>query len=285
MREPSIHIKEKDLVVILDRIKDMEQLDFNSKKLAKNILTLSKGKSATNRNITISQERFEKKVNKMLRSNSGDAMLFSNTLNMVRMTVLKHRGFVKLNEDHKDWGLIKELAGIALNFCNDFNIPKKSGFKTFITLCLSKMRQYNLQRMKAISENIGSSYDCFLRIENDRHKDKTSEAHKIYMQLIIDKTGDMSFDYRNDPEKYIYFIDVVDECNRIGCDVKDYILSQFHGLEWTKGVPDPLQLVGPKAKERFLKYAYEFEVKIGKAKKEMPKINWAKIKKYGGDTD
>lgn len=280
-RNPSIHVIEADLVVILDRIKHINQWKFDSNKLAKEVLRLSKGRSATNRSISISQQRVEKKVNKILKSDMGDAMLFSNLLTLIRRSVLKHKSFASIGEDHRDWVIIKELASHAFNFCKAYKLEKKEGFTKFITLGLNKMNKYNLIKLKGVAESIDQAYEAELNIQKDPNKELTERAHKIYMQTIIDKTGDMGYDYKNLPEKYVYFCEAVEVALKMGCEIEDYIKAQFHGLEWTKGIPDPVQLIGDKARERFIKYAYEFDIQTKKAKKEIPIIDWKKIKRHG----
>lgn len=283
MRNPSVHITESDLVEVLNRIKGIEEVKYNSNKLAAHILRLSKGRSATNRALKISQERIERRVNKILKSSIGDALLFSNLLNMVRQTKFKHRGIVKIDEGHKDWPLLKELSEIALDFCKAFNLSKKEGFTQFISIGISKMNKYNLARLKSMADSIIPTYEAYLKIQSDPNGAITDKAYKTYVQIIISKTG-IQYDYSTMWEKFVCFVDAAAIIKELGCKPEDYIKAQFHGLEWTKGIPDPIQLIGDKAKERFMKYAFEFEIKLN-APENKVKVDWKKIKKYGKDSD
>jgi hypothetical protein len=277
-RNPSLHIKKSDLILVLKKL-----LSSNStqsvycKELADQILRLGKPYSITTRSISITNDRLEKKAKQITSSSRLDADLFSNLLFMLRKKN-RHRGITQYKPGCKDWEVIKELAEIGNQFANDFGIEnKKEAYTTFIRLTLGKMNQFNLHKFKTLYQVVSEEYGATGELaEMDKTPGKTQEVLDYYNKIILGKTGMDPFDYSKTPDKYLFFFKVKEICESKNIPIRTYIDAQFEGLAFANGIPQPGQLVGPKAEERLIKYMYENNVKVKNT--AITTVDWDKIK-------
>lgn len=269
MRQPSIHITEKDLSLVLDKIKDYNDIGkLSSDKLAKLILSKSKGKSCNHRMVVMSNDRIEKKAQRVLTSSKEDAELLASLIYLIRQRK-KHRGVTKLTQDHRDWSNLKKLVEVCIQFCNDFNMPKKQGFTKYLEIGLGKITSYRsyITKLLNMGETIANEYEAIQTIEDDSCREETSEIHDYYVSLISKRTG-ITEVYKNKPLKYLNFIKIREITDDLNIPAEIFIDAQFEGLAWADSYPDPNQLVGDKAMERLNKYLFENKIRKGKSKEK-----------------
>lgn len=263
MREPSLHITEKNLALVLERVfGDDHILDINYKELAKQIVYQSRNLSCNNRVVKITNERLEKKTKQILVSNKSDALLLSDLIYMIRKKK-KHRGIKKLVQGDKDWLQVKKLTEICIDFCNDFELEKRQGFITYLEMAFSKItstRQY-LSKFINMSEGIAQEYEFVQEIAQDENPTETREIHDTYINLIATRTG-IPEPYDKNPSKYIYFKRVRELTDKLDIPFDIFLKAQFEGLAWADAFPEPNQLVGDRSMERLNKYMYNKKIKI-----------------------
>lgn len=259
-REPSIHIKESDLISVMGEILgDAEIEDLrpdNIPKLVNNILLSSKKYSINNRNILVTNDKLAKSAKKILKSSTEDSSVIARIIFQTRKS-LSHRGIVIAKPGTKDWGVIKDIASNALEFCNDFALSKEEGFKIYIKHAIKKMAKFTLMKIASMHSGICEDYGAFCEIERDRYPQATEAAYKRYNYHIINQVGQILTDYKTIPIKYLCFVKVAEKCKELQIPVESYIDAQFEGLEWAKGIPDPLQLVSEKGNERLQAYLFK----------------------------
>lgn len=262
-RIPAIHIKVDKLEIIL---KDLLEEDLGKrysdyyKNLVNDIALQSKRHQLQNRKILVSTKKIEKKVIQSQESTYELAGLFNKLLIAIRRKK-RHQNISPIKEGSKDWLFIKELSGGLNDFLKSHHIETREGFVKYLNLALDRMTKFSIYKMRSMNESI---YDCILaqkEIEEDDSPKITESLYLYYSTRISERTG-INYNYHQFPEKYVYFIRCKEEALRIGANPKAFIIAQFEGMEYRNGIPDPLQLVGPKALERYTKYAYENSIKV-----------------------
>lgn len=276
MRDPSIHLKLSDLKLVISKI--APELSLSNKQvklLADAILVHGKHLSCSHRAIQ-TNKKIEAKVDKMLMSSRDSAGQFSLMLSRLRKSILKHRGIKHIRPSDKDWLVVKELAGLAGEFCKEFGLSIKQGFKEYITIALNKMETgYGLNKMPRLNQYIYDYYRAQKIITSDLHPSLTRELFEAYRVKILEAVG-FCTDYSKDPQQYLYFVKAKEELRKLpGITPKIYVEAQFGGLSWANAIPTPSQLIGVNAITRLQKYLSENQIKVNSSAR---KINWAKIR-------
>jgi hypothetical protein len=278
MRKPSIHITENALASILNEVFEENNIKFkDSNKLAQLIVLKGRGHSLSNRSVVISNDKLKRDANKVTMTGRTNTAIFAQTLILCRRQLLRHRGLIMPKAGTREFLEYKEAAKLATEFCNEYGFSLKEGYKNYITIGLKKMTNFSLHKFKAIHSAIHQTYDAMLEIEMDKHSNDTDHAHSHYLKNIAERTG-FSKGYKENPEKYNCFIHAVDEARNLGISPSTFIDAQFAGFDWASAIPDPHQLIGPKAIERAQKYCFENGISSGEKSKDKP-IDWKALKK------
>lgn len=257
-REPSLHITKGNLERILSDILP-EGVCITS--ISDMIFLNATPYSISSRTVVPSNKRVEKKIEKIVKGSRLDGDIFANLLYIIRKK-LKHKGINQIKPGTKDWDTIKILSNKAIDFCNDFNLEKKTGFAKYIEIGISRIGQkFNLNRLLSLNEVISDIYESSLEVDSDDEPDLTLELYKLYSKHIMDQTGIFE-DFSKEPEKYVWFVRARKQAKQINIALNLYIEAQFEGLDFTRGIPYPSQLVGPKANQRIYQYLYKRGLKI-----------------------
>lgn len=273
-RIPSIHVDENQLALVLE---DTLELDNYSKKdyakLAKKLVSKLKTKTLINRSIIVSNDKLEKKTKKLLKSSRGDADLLANIIYNVRKKQ-RHRGIKQIKPNTRDWTSLKELTGLVVEFCNEFELQKREGFITYINIATTKLSSHSnyLNKLINMYEGICKYYEAKLELDKDPTPNITEAIHNMYCIQIVTRTG-LPADYKNQPEKYVHFLTLKRLAKEVGVSFEQFLKAQFHAFEWRSGVPDPVQLIGNQWKERLNKYLFEKNIKVGKTHTDTEKAN------------
>ena len=272
MRDPSIHVKQSDIVKALKNLGLAGTMDIEG---------LMKGlrkSSCTNRSVTITNDKLDKKVAKILKTSNSDATFFNNILFMVRKKA-RHFGFKKLEEGNsRDWGIIKETASLALDFSNEFGLDRKKGFTKYSEIALSKMQKFSYTKLKSMYDGICQTYHYEIEVEKDSSPDITKDIHDFYSQIILRQTGN-GIDYTKQPDNYYYFIGVKNICREKKVKYQDYIRAQFAAMGFRHGIPHPAQLIGDKANERLTTYLFENQKSVNQIDRSKRSSGLAALKK------
>lgn len=271
MRIPSLHITELELIRILQSFPNLAE---SPKELANFIMNKAKSKSIAHRGILASNDKLLKNTERLKLNTRTNTGLFAELLLLMRRK-LKHRAIQLVKPGSADWLILKEISNLANDFCNEFQISKKDGYKAYIEIALSKMQKYSLNKFKMLNQAIYSYYEAKLELDSDKTPDETSKAYNTYITIINNRIGHFYEDYKKNLEKYVCFKKAKDEAFRMKLPINQYITAQFEALEWANGIPDPLQLYGEKAIERARKYCYSHNITL------TPKntVNFTLIKK------
>lgn len=277
-REPSIHVRESHLKLVLQELLADKLVDgIDIEKLAMTISERVLKYSATSRAMVITSDRLERKAKSILKAAKGDAYLMAKIIHAIRIS-MKHRGVQMYNQDSREWGMVKEITSNAIDFANEFGLSKKEGFTEYIKIAVSKMQRFSIQKVPRMYESIMANYEATTLIREDDKPKITKSIHDGYIQKIARKVGFVE-KYDNNPEKYVCFYKARLIADEIGVSYRDYIEAQFEGFSYRDGIPDPVQLLGDGAKKRLMKYLYENNIKVNPTQKKTPNTNfWATLK-------
>lgn len=272
-REPSIHLYKKHLVLVLEEV--LEELELDKEELinlASKILNSGKKYSLTHRQLKVDNAKLLKSTSKVVLSNRDDAGVFASLLNMVRKQ-RKHRGISLIKVGAKDWLMVKEIASLAITFCQDFNLKREEGFKSYINLALDKMNdKFALAKFNNLHQSICDDYDSIEKIKLDMTPNLTISLKNIYEKYLGEKG--IIRDYSQEPSKYLNFLKAKEEVIKYRVTNEIYIKAQFKGFEWCNSYPDPSQLIGKGAIDRLNRYLVENKIKPQEINQE-EKINEA----------
>lgn len=274
MRDPSIHVKKSDFKQVIKSMFDISNKDID-------LLVLELRKySCDQRSVAPSNKKLTVTTKRTLESNKGDAMLVSELIYSVRIS-LKHKGVKRIKEGDRDWLMVKELAGLCNNFSNDFDFSdKRSGFAQYIKMGLTRINSFKAYLPKLISmyESICVDYDSLKELNSDPDKEATKRIHDLFVNKVASKTG-IYETHINNPTKMYAFYKAKLMCQECGVDPEDFISAQFEALDWCNGMPTPESLTNNKSKERLQRYLFENNIKVNTNEDKQEKAQfWAKIK-------
>lgn len=268
-REPSIHITQGKLEKILFEILDTEEstVSWNYKKLATDILKRASKYTLNNRAVTVSNDKLDKKVKQLVKASENDANMLANLIFHIRRRKTKLYTKTKVDKDSKDYGALKELTAICINFCNTFNLEKREGFLKYLELSIPKITSSLnfIGKLVNMEEKVYSIMEAENFILEDEDKNETKDIHNLYCKLIAEQNG-LTLSYDKDPTIYKYFIDVRRLTDELDIPADIFIKAQFEGLTWASAYPEPSQLVGDKAMSRLSKYMFENKIKASNHK-------------------
>lgn len=271
-----MHIRKDHLVTILKGVLRNERClrieDYD--RIADQLLKAARRYSLTNRKITISNDKLLRQSRKLAASLQSDASFFSTCLVQIRRK-FKHRGINQVQPGESEWLQLKEVCSLATDFCNEFGLERREGYLTYCEIAMGKMKNYSLNKFKSLHKAICDDYEAINIIKKDKFPSMTERAHTIYCALISERIG-YAQGYKDMPNKYQYFVLASQEAAELGIEIGVYMRAQFFYTDFTNQIPDPVQLVGIKARDKLQKYCFENSIKINKTQH---RLDWAKIKK------
>lgn len=275
MREPSIHITKSQFQELLREL-DIKAFPVDA------FFSLSSKRALNTRAIVISNKDTKKKVTKVLLASKGDTQLTADLIYAVRVK-LGHRGVRKITEFNKSqWSLCKELTSICNQFCEAFGFENaREGFIAYLDIAFKRMgkdcRNY-LQRLVSMSENVFFYYESQLENKSDDNPELTQYVYNAYNKKIADAIGIVDTEpLENNPEKYQHFFHLRQTIDELNADYDEYIEAQFEALSFCNGIPEPSNMYGDKAIDRYRKYLY----RNNKSSKNGPRVSgslWDRIK-------
>ena len=244
--------------------------DIVPKDLAKEICLKARGKTAAQRSIVSSNDKMERKAEKIKLAGRSSTAAFAQLVLLTRRK-LHHRGLTLIEPGSNEWFQLKEVCKLACDFCNEFQLPFKPGCIEYLRIGMGKMKNFSLGKFKSMHQAICKDYEAEQEILSDKTPSQTEQLYNLYLAKVNEKVGWEFSDYKSNPEKYVCFIRAKECAAKIGIGVKTYINAQFSTME---SIPDPYQLYGDKAIMRVRKYCYENSITIKAAKT----IDFSKIK-------
>ena len=263
MREPSIHIGKSKLLQVLTDLanEDVIQCNISLDDLVKRIVLKSSRYSLTHRSVSVTNEKLEKKVEKLNASLKEDSVLFANTLYLVRKKK-KHVGITLITPTHKDWPMIKMVTELANDFVDGFKFEsKKAGYVAYLEEALAVMgAKIAINRFPSLHERLCDEYRSKQEALKDSNKEITDTLCRLFNKKVLDMTG-INEDIASKSDALSYFVKASKICCEYGVTPQTYMEAQFDGLSFTNTIPYPSQMVGDKAIGRLVRYMSKMGIK------------------------
>lgn len=270
-RDPSIHIRKKAFYKLCfeaskkgmlkeNKVADLVEFLFNSKEKY----------NCNHRVVLVSNDRVEKKVTNLLRSDKPDNQLMAMIILAFRRSK-KHLGVRLINQTSREWDILKKITEDANEFYQtfheDFN-DKKDAYKTYIEIGSSKMQKFGINKLVNMAESIGMTHQSNRDMRELSHLSQTANrAYNLYTQRIYNQTG-IPINYQDNPDKMISFYHIAKYCTDKNIPVNIYLDAQFNGFGFRDILPEPLQMVGQKAEERVSKFLFDNGITAKKTNKK-----------------
>jgi hypothetical protein len=260
MREPSLHIKRTDLKKIIAAFFESNEIGIHPSLLVNHLLSSGVNYRITNRNILDTPKKFRKRTESLKLASQQDVAYFIKIVKTISHRDNRFRGLGLFLDGTKEYTLARECTALCNQFCETFKLGKKDGYKEYIRIGMQLMNSFSLSALIGKARFINLRYEAEQIIEDDEHPKSTKFAYKYYVDFIYEKTGNI-INYVDEPDKYRYFVDIVDTADRLGLAPVSYVKAQFEALEWRGGIPEPQQMVGSRAENKVIKWMAEHGVK------------------------
>lgn len=266
-RDPSLHITKVALIEILNTC-NLGRLMGH--KLAEEIFSKAEPYQIKNRYLAVMNLKSDtkKKVSRSMKSDTGVPEHLVEKFNMILTSYRqKKNANIKLRpilKDSKDYLMLKEVAKIAHDFSEHFDItPVEDGYLEFVEIGYSMMRKYAINRFKYYEQKIYEHFEDKVTVITDKNREATLEFYAIWQQKMIDYSGlNELIDVDNNYSKFVHFVYGRQEADALNVDYDFWITAQFEGLVFLDAVPELSQFYGEGAKtryERYLRKSIEFE--------------------------
>lgn len=295
MREPSIHITRETLLKLIIKYigKDLGENDpglfeYGGLRLDKRvdkIMKEARNYSLDSRSILLNTRKTREKVNKVTKSQIGDANLLADIIYSVRIK-LKHVGVTKIKQTDIQWSQIKELVPVINDFCSKFNLKPREGYITFVEtgfLLMGKNKRVNYSYcakwMRDKANIIIDQYESDIIINNDKYKEETQQLHDTYCRKVLDMTGIYNNYLKNNAD-YVHFYYARELADKLGVDYDTFIEAQFDALSFCNGIPRLEDLGNEKAQQRLTQYLSKNGYTIEEVEEEEPDTSiWESFKR------
>lgn len=270
MRDSTLHIKKSDLVKILKQINIRRGM--TEEELVVEIFNNASPFQLRTRYLDLLNKKAEvqKKIKRTVQADKGvpehTVEIFNRLLASKRQTLSSHIRVKPITADHKDYVLLKEVAKLAHEFTEQFNIkPIETGYLTFIELGLAKMRKYGLNRFKTYANSITESFANSVEVMEEMDKDEQGFRDFLItwqekMEEYCGEGLEGLYKIENNNDKLIHLVHGKREADELEAPYEYWIEAQFDGLAFLDAIPELSQFYGENAKgryERFLKKSIE----------------------------
>lgn len=280
-RDPSLHISRSKLIQVLQELEESNVFSSNIAltDLARRIIARGSKYSLTTRGITITNEKVEKKVEKLASALKEDSVLFSNTFYLLRKK-RKHVGVTLITPTHRDWPTLKMVTELANDFCSGFGFTnKKLGYTEYINEAMDIIgSKISITRFPSIHERLCDGYQSKKAVKEDHNSGVTDTLCRLYNKRVLDMTG-ISMDVASKPADLGYFVEAAKECVERGVSAQVYMDAQFDGLSFTNTIPYPSQISGNKAVERLARYLSKTGIRTRKTSTQGSWLDLSKLKR------
>lgn len=269
MRDPLISIKASELREVLQA----EGLNYSDQKYFE-LLKRLKNRRCVNRTFVFTNTANARKISKNIRNVSNNVEKFNGMLKSIRVAK-GHKAVRNITKDDKQYESVKAAAGICDDFIKTFNIEDISqGIDLFINIGLDIMgKKFAINKFNFYKDHIYQEFEARLVIREDNNTEGTKVILDTYKQGVLEvATVEYSLAQQSDALHFVYARMEADE-NK--ANYQEWVYAQFEGLAFLDAIPEPNQLYGIKALERYQRY---------RRKSNAYKINPAAVKPINDDT-
>lgn len=258
-RDPSLHVRKSDLIRILS---DVNFSRKSSKEIAEEIFRLAGPYQIKTRYLKILdlKSKLKSKVEKSLKADENVPDKLVETFNLLLLTTRKKMNpnikVYPILKDSKDYLMLKEVAKLAHNFAEHFDIvPRKDGYVEYINIGLSKMAKYSLNRFKYYDSKIVEHFQNKLEVLHDDDRDATMEMYVEWQSIMLEYSGiEEIINIEDNYDKFVHIVYARRDADKYSADYNFWIKAQFEELAFLKALPELSQLYGENAYNRFERF-------------------------------
>lgn len=261
-RDEHLHIKKSVLVEILSQIpynKTMTPL-----RLAEEIMIGAKDKGVSDfyKNFINVKVKTKNKLVRTMEAETPNATIeeFNRCLMNFRRSVKNKYSTqpIKLiQKDSPDYLLLKEVAKIAQDFVEEFDITDKNdGYTEFLTIGYNLMgKKFFLNKYKTYRKKIYDTFRFKVDVVTDERPEDTRRLYGYWQKYMIEYAGlEELIQIDNDYSKYVHLVYARDQADDMKADYEDWVVAQFEGLSFMEVVPELYQFYGDGAEKRYERY-------------------------------
>lgn len=285
-RVPSIHVTLPALKEGLRKVlPNLPITDDNYEQLAEELFKKVMKYNLNHRSITVTNERLERKLEKILKASKSDTDLVCNYIGMYRRNKKKTKLYstTKITPEHKDYPKVKELTNIILNYSDMYNLEFTKAIINYLDYTIPKITSSLnfVHKLINMEDMVIQLTNAQLELDSDENINETLAIRDLYDERISEKTN---IKHRTtEPTELVYFKEINNITDTLDIPNHIYIDAQFHGLGWTDSYPTPKQMVGEKATQRLQKYMYEKKIKVKQKAKDKETSVLDKLKNLKND--
>lgn len=246
MKNPAIHILQSKLIELITEAKNKKITD--PKKLAEYIFYHNPNNLQHRKQITLTSKE---KVSIY----EGDVSVFLQALYNVRSREGKGAYVELINGNSKQYGLAKEIAGIAEKFTLEAKKERLEGYTLFCEIGINLMgKRFGLNKFKSSALKIFEFLEYKNLVDNDPKQADTIRFYQTYRDKVEKETG---VKYPLTPGDYMRFICFYwgrEQADKAKAKYKDFITAQFEGMKFLDVVPERYNLYGDEAGGRYFRY-------------------------------
>lgn len=258
-RDPSLHITKSNLARIL------AEVEFNARtnpmSLADAIMTASIPYQIKDRYLQLLEQNkvTKDKITRSIKADQttsdqdvGKMNLILHTLRMASNPHVKPKPILR---DSKDYLMLKDITKLAIIFCETFGIENKNeGFKEYLTIGLSLMRNYSLNRFKYYDNRIHEDLNARVTLAHDPDKEGTESFKEMLVEAMRYYSSMEFFIKKDEHHSLLHVYHGRVHADEVGAEHDDWIIAQFEGLAFLDTLPELSQFYGENALGRYKKY-------------------------------
>lgn len=253
MRDPFLHIRRSSLIKIL------KELDFKQpiNTMADQLFNLAQPYQVRDKYLIVAATaKSTRKMQKSLEAENPIIEKFNGILASVRIE-LKHKRVKPILKMEKDYIMLKEIAKLAYDFAEDFDIkPRSDGYREYCKAGIEMMgRGYALNKFKTYHNSIVEIFTALEALSEDEDVAATLEFYATWQAMMLEysELGDQIY-IEKEPKKYVHMLFGRAQADLQQADYEHWLRAQFEGMAFHSAIPELTQLHGDNAVKRYERY-------------------------------
>ena len=238
MRDPAIHVRRSDLIIILHKLGIYGNVNDIMREAVK----------VSIRNRVFITTKSRKKVERHIEAENQSVEQF----NRIYMGVMLSNNIkvLTIGKNSPMFLTLKEVTCQAIEFCRLFNLDHEIGFKDYVETGLKLLnRKYSLYRLKSYGPKVVEYYSDMVVIANDISPDKTNQMITAWGNSLIKYFGETGKSIHIEGENNrAHFIYAKEDADFYEASYTDWMNAQFEKWQYLNSIPAYTQLHGDNAK-------------------------------------
>jgi hypothetical protein len=249
MRNPALHIKRSDLLVLVSKY-GLNLQDVNS------IMGQAIKFSIRNRVNVTTKARGKKKADRHVEADTNLVADFNRIYSSLMIT--NNIKALTISKTSVQYLTLKEVTFSASEFCKLFKLQTEEGFKIYINLGIKLLgNKFSLYRLKGTATRIVEHYRDMMIIKGDSSPEKT-DIMEVAWNTAVGAFYKTRINIENETTR-VHFIHAKNDADSVNADYYNWMYAQFEKWSYLNSVPAFTQLYGSNAKITYQVYMAKFK--------------------------